>query len=146
MSTPPSEPVLFDDAYSNLTACYQERNIAFAIGEWILQDWARQDFTYAYFNSIRNTAGQSNYYNDHGPVNISAFLPHALLLLVMIVAMSHVLHFFLRHLGQPRFVSQMIVWNLTINPPPPTLSLQRKYIIGSIIWQIFFEWNKWWYI
>lgn len=107
---PPSELSFFIDAYTNLTACYEERNTGSAIGEWILQDWARQDFTYVYFNSLRNTAGQSNSHNDHGPVDIiSAFLPHALLLLVMIVAIYHMIHFFLRRLGQSRFVSQMIV-------------------------------------
>ncbi|KAF3320152.1 cation/H(+) antiporter 15-like protein [Carex littledalei] len=105
---PSSELSFFIDAYTNLTACYEERNIGSAIGEWILQDRARQDFTYVYFNSLRNTVGQSNGHNNHGPVDISAFLPHALLLLVMIVAISHVLHFFLRRLGQSRFVSQMI--------------------------------------
>jgi hypothetical protein len=112
-TNPPSELVLFDDAYNNLTACYEERSIESAIGGWMLPDRATKEFSYAYLNSIRNTTEQSSYYNDNGLINMSAFLPYTLLLLVMIVLLSHVLHFFFRHLGQSRFISQIIVWNLT---------------------------------
>ncbi|KAJ4767955.1 Cation/H(+) antiporter 15 [Rhynchospora pubera] len=104
----PPQPLLFDIEYTNMTACYQEGDIVSAVGEWILQYKTRQDFTYVYFNSMRTIDSQSKDYNDPWPVNISAFLPHALLSLVMIVIISRGLHFFLRRLKQPLFVSQMM--------------------------------------
>jgi hypothetical protein len=110
MASPPQNFYMDFDKIDNssILACYYQGNmVASKIGEWILQDNSTKKFTYLYYRMIENFTGESM---GKDPKSISyGFLPHLLLTLVLMVTLSHSLHFFLSRLKQPLIISQIIV-------------------------------------
>jgi hypothetical protein len=79
------------------------------IGEYILQDNSRNTFIHAFYHMLKSLTREP--ISEDPKIFVYGFLPHLLLLLVLMVTLSHALHFFLSRLKQPLFVSQIMVRN-----------------------------------
>jgi hypothetical protein len=99
------------DNSTKIACFYQGSVIVSKIGEYILRDKSRENFAYAFFHMLKNFTEEP--IGEDARSFVYGFLPHLLLMLVLIVALSHALHFFLSRLKQPLFISQIIVRNLT---------------------------------
>lgn len=99
-----------NDINSSGVACYSfYKDVISTIGEGVLKDPPSNKISNEFFNQLRNFTKQSS----GGSIEpmLFGFLPHLLMMLVLIVTVSRVLHFLLRRLKQPLIVCQMMVRN-----------------------------------